>query len=207
METYRRHSPVALMGQPAQTESRNGWDVVLQYQGEGDGPHLIDLSHRPKWDIQDTDLEAIQPLGSVIPKIPGGCVIEKGLLVSRLNRTQAAAWQLLEPAAGMPEEGPYTDVTEALALLALVGKEIPMIMEKITSLDLAEPARTAPFFLQGPVLHVPCQLAVVQKTPEAYAILIACSRGYGQSMADALLEMGSPWGLRPGGENAFSKFL
>jgi hypothetical protein len=195
------------MGQPAQTESRNGWDVVLQYQGEGNGSHLIDLSHRPKWDIQDADIEAIQPLGVVIPKTPGGCVIEKGLLVSRMNQTQAAAWLLQEPAAGMPEEGPYTDITEALALLALVGKEVPMIMEKITSLDLAKPARTAPFFLQGPVLHVPCQLAVLRKSPEAYAILIACSRGYGQSMAAALLEMGSPDGLRPSGENAFSKFL
>jgi hypothetical protein len=203
MATYRRHSPVAPMGQPAQTESRNGWDVVLQYQGEGNGPHLIDLSHRSKWDIQDTDLEAIQPLGLIIPKSPGGCVIEKGLLVSRMNQSQAAVWQLLEPAAVMPEEGPYTDITEALTLLALVGKEIPMIMEKITSLDLAEPARMAPFFLQGPVLHVPCQLAVLRKSPEAYAILIACSRGYGQSMAAALLEAGSPWDLRPGGEKAF----
>ncbi|NTW35536.1 MAG: hypothetical protein HGB17_05310, partial [Syntrophobacteraceae bacterium] len=81
------------------------------------------------------------------------------------------------------------------------------MMETTTALDLADPSRPAPFFLQGPVLHIPCQLAVVQKSTEQQVILLGCSRGYGQSMAEALLEAGSPWGLRPGGENAFSKIV
>lgn len=207
MVAYQRHSPVALMGPAAQMESRNGWEVVLQYHGEGEGPLLIDLSHRPKWDIQDADLAKMQPLGVGIPATPGQCVFEKGLLVSRMNRTQAAVWQLMEPAVGIPRETPYTDFTEALALLALVGKDVLTMMERTTALDLADPSRPARFFLQGPVLDIPCQLAVLQKSTEQQVILLGCSRGYGQSMAAALLEAASPWGLRPGGENAFSKLL
>jgi len=207
MVTNRRHSPVALMGRPAQTEFCSGWDVVLEYHGEGKGPYLIDLSHRPKWDIQDANLAGIQPLGVAIPEPPGRCVIEKGILVSRMNRTQAAVWQFLEPTVNMPQERPYTDMTDAVCLLALVGKEVFSIMEKITSLDLTSRERTAPFYLQGPAVHVPCQMAVLEKRSEQQVILLGCSRGYGQSMAEALLDLGSPWGLRPGGESAFTSCL
>jgi hypothetical protein len=207
MATTRRHSPVALKGRPARTEFCRGWDVVLEYQDEGEGPCLIDLSHRPKWDVQDANLAGIRPLGVAIPETPGRCVIEKGILVSRMNRTQAAVWQFLEPTVDMPREQPYTDMTEAVCLLALVGKEVFSIMEKVTSLDLAASGRMAPFYLQGPALHVPCQMAMLEKRPEMQVLLLGCSRGYGQSMAEALLDLGSPWGLRPGGESVFTNLL
>lgn len=207
MVAYQRHSPVGVMGAVALKENRNGWEVVLQYHGEGAGPLLIDLSHRPKWDIQDADLAGIQPLGVSIPATPGQCVFGRGLLVNRLNRTQASAWQFPGADADIPEESSCTDITEGLALLALVGKDVLSIMEATSALDLAEPSRPVPFYLQGPVLHVPCQLVVLQKNTTEQVILLACSRGYGRSMAEALLEAGSPWGLTPGGENAFSRFL
>ena len=207
MVTCQRHSPVALMSRPARTECRDGWEVVLDYHGEGKGPFLIDLSHRPKWDIQDSRLAAIQPLGTAIPESPGHCAVDKGVVVSRMNRTQAAVWQLLEPAVSMPQERPYTDMTDAFALLALVGKEALAIMEKVTSLDFAAPGRVAPFYLQGPVLHVPCQIVVLEKRSDLHVILLGCSRGYGQSMAAALLDAGSHWGMRPGGETAFVNCL
>ena len=207
MATSQRHSPIALMGRPARTEFRNGWDVVLQYDGEGKGLYLIDLSHRPKWDVQDANLAGIQPLGVAIPETPGCCVIKRGILISRMNRTQAAVWQLLEPTANMPQERPYTDMTEAVCLFALVGKEVLPIMEKVTSLDLAASERAAPFYLQGPAVHVPCQIAVLEKRSDLQVILLGCSRGYGQSMAEALLDLGSARGLRPGGEDAFTNLL
>jgi len=37
-------------------------------------------------------------------------------------------------------------------------------------------------------------------------VLIACGRGYGQAMAQALLEEGSEYGLKPGGENVFTEW-
>jgi hypothetical protein len=207
MVTCQRHSPVALMGRPARTEGRDDWEVVLEYQDEGKGPFLIDLSHRPKWDIQDGRLAAIQPLGITIPESPGHCAVDKGMVVSRMNRTQAAVWQLWGPAASMPQERAYTDFTDAIALLALVGKDAFAIMEKTTSLDLAAPGRVAPFYLQGPVLHVPCQIVVLEERSDLHVILLGCSRGYGQSMAAALLDAGSLWGMRPAGENAFLNCL
>jgi hypothetical protein len=207
MATSQRHSPIALMGRPARTKFCSGWDVVLEYHDEGNGPHLIDLSHRPKWDIQDANLAGIQPMGVAIPKPPGRCVMEKGILVSRLNRTQAAVWQFVDPAANMPQERAYTDMTDAVCLLAFIGKEVLSIMEKVTSLDLSSRERTVPFYLQGPAMHVPCQMAVLETRVELQAILLGCSRGYGQSMAEALLDLGSPWGLRPGGESVFTNWL
>ena len=207
MVTYQRLSPVAPMGRPVRVDRSDGWAVVRQYEDEGNGPYLIDLSHRPKWDIQDSRLSGIQPLGVTIPEIPGRCLITKGLLVSRMNRTQATLWQLLGPTAGIPGERPYTDITDAVALLALVGKDVSAIMEKITPLDLAAPERTAPCYFQGPVLHVPCQIVLLQKNAESQVILLGCSRGYGQAMAEALLDAGSQWGLRPGGEDVFINCL
>jgi hypothetical protein len=207
MVTCQRYSPVARMGQSARTECRNGWDVVLEYEGEGKGPLLIDLSHRPKWDIQDATLAGIQQLALAIPENPGQCVIQNGTMVSRVNRTQAAVWQFLEPTVSMPQERPYTDLTDAIALLALVGKEAFAIMEKITSLDLAAPGRAAPFYLQGPVLHVPCQIVVLENRSDRQVLLLGCSRGYAQSMAAALLDAGSHWEMRPAGETAFINCL
>jgi hypothetical protein len=207
MAICQRYSPVSLMGRPAQREFCSGWDVVLEYHDEGKGPYLIDLSHRSKWDIQDGNLAGIQPLGIAIPETPGCCVIEKGFLLSRLNRTQAAVWQFLEPTVNMPREQPYTDVTDAACLFALVGKDVLSIMEKVTSLDLMSSERTAPFYLQGPAVHVPCQIAVLEKGPDLQVMLLGCSRGYGQAMAEALLDLGSPYGLRPGGESAFTNWL
>ncbi len=207
MAICQRHSPVAVMGRPVRTEIRSGCNVVLEYEGDGEGPYLIDLSHRPKWDVQDAKLAGLQPLGIAIPETPGHCVVEKGALISRMNRTQAAVWQFWEPPVKMPQEQPYTDVTDAVCLLALVGKEVLSIMEKVTSLDLAASERTAPFYLQGPAVHVPCQIAVLEKRLGLQVILLACSRGYGQSMADALLDLGASRGLHPGGENTFVNLL
>jgi glycine cleavage system aminomethyltransferase T len=91
--------------------------------------------------------------------------------------------------------------------MAVLGKEVFSLMEKVTSLDLSSPAKKPPFLLQGPVLHVRC-LVVVLGREEAYsAVLIACSRAYGQSMSEALLDAGAEWGVRPAGENAFARWF
>ena len=47
-------------------------------------------------------------------------------------------------------------------------------------------------------------MVVLEKDEDNPAVLIACPRGYGQSMAEALLEEGSEYGLTPGGENIFT---
>jgi hypothetical protein len=203
----KRRSPVAFKNQPLQTDTREGWDVVLQYEDEGGGPFLIDLTHLSKWDVQHHDLSQIKPLGGEIPETPGDCVVQGGALIGRLNRIQAVVWHLSTRAPQMPQEDALTDVTEASALLALVGESLFSIAEKMTPLDLSDPAKGVPFLLQGPVLHLPVKVVVLGRKDNHAALLMSCPRGYGQSFADAILDAGSEWGLRPAGEKAFSPWM
>ncbi len=198
-----RHSPVLFDSQPARTEMRSGWQVVLAYENEGAGPFLIDLSHISKWDIQNSDLSQIQPGGVIIPEAPGACVFEKGLLIHRMNRTQAVVWNISDQHLQVLDGSVCTDITEAYVLLGFLGADIYGIMEKITALDLQAPQKQRPFLLQGPILHVNCQLVVLEND----ALTIAFSRGYAQKMVEAILDAGRQWGMQPAGEMAFSSYL
>jgi hypothetical protein len=199
----KRYSPVSFGSNPAQTVMRDGWEVVLAYEDEGVGPFVIDLSHISKWDIQAADISQIQPQGVNIPEVPGACVIGKGMLINRMNHTQASVWHLSDKNLQMPDESAYTDITEGLSLLGFLGPEIFSIMEKITALDLQSPQKQRPFLLQGPVLHIPCQVVVLGKD----ALVIGFSRGYAQSVVEAILEAGKQWGIQPAGELAFSEYI
>jgi hypothetical protein len=99
----------------------------------------------------------------------------------------------------------FTNVTEAYALFALLGKEVFSIMEKVSALDLLSQERRPPFLTLGPVLNIRSQVVVAARGGESSAVLVGCPRGYGQSMAGSLLDSGKEWGLRPGGEDIFNK--
>ena len=202
-----RRSPVSFNIKPARAEVRDGWDVILEYEGEGKGPYLIDLSHSAKWDLQDTDLSQFRPWGVTIPQTPGQCAFQNGILINRMNRTQAACWHLCKTSPQVSEESAYTETTEATLLLALLGKDVFSIMEKVSALDFASPERKAPFLLQAPILHVPCQVVYVGKVDENLAVIFTCSRGYGESMVEGILSAGAEFGLRPAGENALTNRL
>jgi len=49
--------------------------------------------------------------------------------------------------------------------------------------------------LQGPVLRVPCRVVVLGPKGAHSVMLIACARGFGQSMSEAFLDAGTEWGL------------
>ena len=207
MENIVRRSPVSFDVQPAKTEMRDNWTVVLEYDAEESGPYVIDLSHRTRWDLQDAEIAEVQPWGIHIPDTPGQCAFDKGILINRMNRTQASIWHL---AGEKPEnlEGPgYTEMTDATVFLALFGKEIFSIAEKLTALDFLDPLKDAPFLLQGPFSHVPCQIVTLEKSPQRGGILMTCSRGYAGAMMAAILDAGEEFGLRPAGENAFTGWL
>jgi len=199
----RRYSPVSFEGNPAQTVMRDGWEVVLAYEEEGAGPFVVDLSHVSKWDIQVADLSQIQPQGVAIPEVPGACVLGKGMLINRLNQSQASVWHLSDHNLQFPEESAYTDITEGFSLLGFLGSDIFSVMEKITALDLQSPQKQRPFLLQGPVLHIPCQVVVLGKD----ALIIGFSRGYAQSVVDAILDAGRQLRIQPAGELAFYNYL
>ena len=88
MENMIRRSPVSFDAAPAKTEERDNWSVVLEYEDQGAGPYVIDLSHRARWDLQDGEIGGIQPLGIQVPDIPGQCGFENGILINRMRFTR-----------------------------------------------------------------------------------------------------------------------
>ena len=202
-----RQSAVSFDAIAVNTEERDGWSVVMEYEEEGPGPHVVDLSHRPRWDLQDAGIDGIQSLGNPIPNAFGQCIFEKGFLINRMNRTQASVWHLTGATSALPDEPAFTDVTDATVFLAIFGQNLFAILEKLSALDFLDPAREAPFLLQGPFSHVPCQIVTLDNKSARPGILMTCSRGYARDMVDAILEAGAEFELRPAGEMAFSEWL
>ncbi len=215
-----RRSPCSFGAKPAETELRDGWNVVLRYEGEdghrgreggdpgrgdghsGAGPWLVDLSHRRRWDFQDSGVADLRPMGLPVPEGFGEVGVHNGLVINRMNRTQVAIWHLgVSPPPDTPAETGFTEVTDGHCMLAFVGDGVPEVLEHLTALDLFDPARDMPFLTQGPVLHVPCQVV----TFAADLVVMTLARGYGETFAEAALASGGIAGLRPGGERVFAR--
>jgi hypothetical protein len=199
-----RRSPILFTARAARTEHRDNWEVVLEYENQGSGPHIIDLSHRRRWDLQTENFSSYQPFGITIPDAAGQCAFGDGILVFRLNPGQATIWHLSGRAGEIPLDTDYTEITESSAVIALAGAQTFALLEKATSLDFSEPGRTPPFLVQGPVFRVPCQVVCLEAADNRHTVLVACARGYGQSMADAFLKAGMPWKFQVAGEDALS---
>jgi hypothetical protein len=207
METLIRRSPVSFDSKSSKTEMRDNWTVVLEYAAEGSGPYVVDLSHRARWDLQDSDIVNIEPWGIQLPESPGQCRFENGMLINRMNRTQASIWHLSGEKPDDPDGPAFTDTADATVFLALFGKDIFAISEKLTSLDFLDPAKQPPFLLQGPFSHVPCQMVTLEKTTDNAGLVFTCSRGYARDMTAAILDAGKEFGLQPAGENAFANWF
>ncbi len=208
MAEIKRESPVQFQRSPLETEMRDDWTVALAYTDEGDGPWLVDLSHKTRWDLQDQNIGAMNVVDQMVPDTPGDCNLTGHTLINRMNHTQAAIYHLGARAPEMPDVSGYTDVTEATLFVALFGPRAFRVAEKLTSLDFMDPAKEAPFLLQGPFCHIPCQIATLEKTLDGSGgFLLTCSRGYGESMVGAILEAGAEFGLRPAGENRFTAWM
>jgi len=202
-----RRSAVTFDESPAERMSRGGWEVVLRYENEAEGPWLIDLSHRARWDFQDGEVGSQRPLGAAVPATPGEVDVQDGLTINRMNRTQVALWHLGpgDPPTE-PLESAFTNMTDGHCMIAFVGPGVPSVMEHLTRLDLfPSPSRGSPGLprlSQGPVLHVPCQVVAF----DVECVVLTFSRGYGQAFVEAALVSARPCGLRPGGEAVFSRW-
>ena len=208
MTDIQRISPVQFKVTPLQRENRDNWDVVTVYADEGDGPYIVDLSHRPRYDCQSADLGSVKPFGITLPDIPGESVLENGVLANRMNRTQVSLLNLGgDESVVMPDEPIYTDVTESTLCVAILGEAVFSICEKLTALDFTDPGRQTPFLYQGPFSHVPCQITTLSRDNGNAGILLTCSRGYGRDMIHSILDAGKEFGLRPAGEARFTNCL
>ena len=202
-----RRSPVTFDSPAARTEERDSWTVVLEFENQGAGPWIIDLSHRARWDLQDRAIDGIQPWGVSVPDTLGKCIFANGMLINRMNRTQASLWHLQGDRPETPEGQSFTDVTDATVFLALIGKNLSLLLEKLTALDIFNPLNSPPFLLQGPLSHVPCQCVMLEKSADRSGILFTCSRGYARDMVEGILEAGAEFGIRPAGESIFINWL
>jgi hypothetical protein len=209
MSQIKRESPVQFGVSPRNTEVRDNWTVALEYDDEGRGPWIVDLAHKTRWDLQDRNIGDLTPCDLAVPAAPGQCNLVGGTLINRMNRTQASIWHLSADAtAVLPDAAGYTDTSESTVFVALFGPKAFLLAEKLTNLDFMDPAKEAPFLLQGPFCHVPCQIVTLQKVADGSGgFLLACSRGYGDSMVHAIFEAGAEFGLRPAGENRFNGWL
>ncbi|MCD4721673.1 MAG: sarcosine oxidase subunit gamma SoxG [Desulfobacula sp.] len=208
MKEIQRVSPVGFKSTPLKTENRDNWEVVMEYSGEGDGPYLVDVSHRPRFDLQDSNLAAITPFGMTLPEVPGKSLLENGILASRMNGIQVSLFNLAgQDDVSMPGESGYTDVTESTLCVALIGKDVFSICEKLTALDFMDPQRMAPFLFQGPFSHVPCQIVTLSKAGDDSGLVLTCSRGYGRDMIHSILHAGEEFGLTPAGESRFTSWI
>ena len=208
MTEIKRESPVRFTASPKATEIRDNWTVALEYDDEGPGPWLVDLAHKTRWDLQDSGIGDLTVGELAVPAAPGACTFADNTLVNRMNRTQASIYHLGAAAPELPDFSGYTDVSESTVFVALFGPRAFRLAEKLTNLDFLDPARQAPFLLQGPFCHVPCQIVTLEKTADGSGgFLLTCSRGYGDSMIHAILEAGAEFGLRPAGEDRFSAWI
>ncbi len=84
-----RTSPIRFDLEPEKVVEVDGRQVVETYKNQKQGPLLIDLSHRPGWDIQDKDLKRFSASGLNIPAPPSsthflctGCITSTSQLGS-----------------------------------------------------------------------------------------------------------------------------
>ena len=203
----KRQSPVRFDAVVAEAIEHNDWQVILAYEDENEGPWLVDLSHHKRWDFQDIDVGSKSPFGLQVPARPGQASVQHEFLITRMNSTQTAIWQLGQTETeAVPDESvgvSMTDMTDAHCMLAVLGAGTLRVMEHLSNLDLFDPHRAVPFLTQGPVMGIPCQVV----TFGADCVLMTLSRGYGQTFADAMLHVASGCKLEPGGENRFSRWI
>lgn len=216
MTDIQRESPVSFSAIPVKTEKRDHWQIVLEYKDEGEGPWLIDLSHRARWDVQNRNISELKIFGNTVPETPNACAYTNGVMISRMNATQMSVWHVSENPAEPFADLSVTDTTDATVFLTLAGKNVFAIAEKLTDLDFLNPQKQTPFLIQGPFSHVPCQIVVADRdetgesrfTPgKSGLLLLTCSRGYAHDMVHVILDAGEAFGLRPAGEEKFMEML
>lgn len=202
-----RVSPIRIETPVLSREFRDGWEIVAQYEDEGDAPWLIDLSHAQKFEYGNPPGSSDRFLDLSPPEKPGQCRTKGGFISSRLNDRRSLVLNLSKALIPPVKDRSVTDVTDAFALLAMIGHPVFDMMERVTSLEVFAPGKRPPFILQGPVLRV--QSLLMNLTAEDYTpvVLFAVPRGYGQSFSMALLEAGKPWHLSPAGETVFFEYF
>ena len=202
MATYRRYSPVAFDRKPAGTERRGDWLVVLRYENEGNGPHLIDLSHSGQ--MGRAERRPLQSPGcrGDHPRDSGpGCHRGRSAREPHEPHTGGALAPLGEWRGAAAGTGVYGNDRRRRAP-GPRGERRLLDPRKGMPPRSCTPRRERA--LPGPRARsstFPARSWVLDKDPDAGTVLVGFSRAYGQAMAEALLEAGADEGLVPRGRS------
>jgi hypothetical protein len=152
MSEIKRQSPVRFKVSPTKSEVRDNWTVALEYDDEGQGPWLVDLAHKTRWDLQDSQVGEQTPCDLAVPAVPGACTFANDTLVNRMNRTQASIYHLGAEAPGMPDFSGYTDVTESTVVPGPVRPQRIFRRRKADQPGFSGSGQANPFSAAGPLL-------------------------------------------------------
>ena len=203
-----RRSAVAFDCPPEEITGKDGFQVVERYAGQKKGLLLIDLSHIPSWDIQDSNLDRFRDAGLGIPDEPCQIKRQKGVIISRLNQTQVQVWCLDgTPPAFDVNDLHCTEISDGQTVFALMGPEISRVFDTLTTLDLFKPGQEGMKLFQAPLFHIPSQILILDRSADIQVALISFPRGYGSDMAKAIFSLTQGLDLCPGGIREFSDWL
>lgn len=178
------------------TVSIRGWNLATSYPAESNAAaHLVDLSHCPKavlWGPHDMSLA------------PGQVQWTGTAFISCRKPGEHIIWHI----TGEPPDGSnpyYTDLTDAWALMAIIGPRTVDILNRLIPIDFEQPHRREAWF--GVVRCHGLWVQVLNPKKETPGILLACERSHTHNLVQELLQNGVPLGLQPGGLNGVDTWL
>lgn len=174
----------------------DGWEVAVRYPHEpqAQGNALVDLSHRPTWEINgpQTGAALAAACGADVPL--RGILVQGEQQVYRLTPTRAIVF-----GGGNPQHGAL-DVTGGWASLALLGPDRERILNKITAVDLRERTLPVQGCCQGPIFGVNTLFGRFANRFELH--ICGDSALFFQ---EVLLDAGKEFDLQPAGVEFFRK--
>jgi heterotetrameric sarcosine oxidase gamma subunit len=210
------HKHIAL---GARLESRYSWLVPVVYpvapgraaEAVKRGVGLIDIGDAGKIDVKCSNLDAL--LATVFaPQTPlavnATVVVNDALRVCRLTREQALlltspatfqeTFDRLRDIVSTIEHTHVLDLTGALCGLRLVGPNAHVLLERLTSMDLA-PDRFADGALAQCGLARVHAIVLRRDAGRTLGYDLFVDRDFGAYLWDSLLEAGAPLGIAPVG--------
>ncbi len=204
----KRLSPVQMPLKAETIQIRNDFEVVQTYGKESHGPSLVDLSHLAKWEIETADLdEKMNLIGLSVPVEPNSAFLSDKRVVSRLTPTRALVWDFgIDEKIDWESTEAFNDFTDGSALFFMTGEGLLSIMERLTEMDLKPKNASDLLFLQGSVIGVPAKILISVNREHQLSMFISVARGFGQSVANAILSAGGDADISPAGEHVFLRW-
>ncbi len=182
-------------------EEEAGWALVMDYEPVATDWEvgLVDLSHRPKALAHGPAAESFRDLA------PGQVVWTGQAFVCRRKPQEVVVFDLTGPMEPSWPDDHYTDMTDAWALVALIGRRALELMQRMVIIDVERPECDSAFYAVTRSHGLGLQIVNTKADNPCY--LLACDRSHGQNLADGLIRHGRHLGLKPVGLNAFHVWL